>query len=386
MEYAVNCWVCHYKSSTGAICTPKLNETILTCFHNQKLSFFLAPHLSWRMKESPAWKLYIEKEPRITSFWYACLTGFDWVVNNMMSIMLTTENPVFVLSTALRYASEGGHEELVRLLIDEGATINTQAVDGATAFGCAVAGGYENLVKLFLDNHADVNFQDEGGRTALHWAAETGHEPSVHLLLEKGTNVNIKDTRGLTALHYAVGNLHFQVVEKLLENNADVNMPSDIGTPLHHAAWGGSEGETQLLLNYHADVNAQGYYGTGIGFYGNPLHAAAYRGNMNVARKLLDHGADIKAQDNTAGCAIQAALSGIRRLLRNESFAGIEKRLRLALMLRDRTLAIDKNEEFNEILPVWLNAEFVTFDWINDEEKCEEKVQMLYSWLDPWES
>ena len=55
-------------------------------------------------------------------------------------------------------------------------------------------------VKLLLKNGADVNTRDEQDMTALMWASERGHTEMVKLLLENGAHVNAKDVYGYTAL------------------------------------------------------------------------------------------------------------------------------------------------------------------------------------------
>ena len=58
---------------------------------------------------------------------------------------------------------------------------------------------------------------------------------------------------------------------------------------LSFAAIEGHDQVIQLLLDYGADVNAQG------GIYGNALQAAAYLENSQIVQMLLDHGADVNA-------------------------------------------------------------------------------------------
>lgn len=51
---------------------------------------------------------------------------------------------------ALELASAGGHENMVRMLLEEGADVNADDIAG-TALKIASAGGHENVVRLLLE-------------------------------------------------------------------------------------------------------------------------------------------------------------------------------------------------------------------------------------------
>ena len=84
---------------------------------------------------------------------------------------------------ALFFASEEGHLEIVRLLLDAGVDPNIQE-DSAekTALILASEEGYLEVVRLLLDRGADLNILDEHGNTALFYASEEGHLEVVELL------------------------------------------------------------------------------------------------------------------------------------------------------------------------------------------------------------
>jgi len=59
--------------------------------------------------------------------------------------------------SALMYASFEGHSEIVKMLIDYGADINTEACDdGVTVLMSASSGGHLQIVRLLLENGADI--------------------------------------------------------------------------------------------------------------------------------------------------------------------------------------------------------------------------------------
>ncbi|KAI9891067.1 MAG: hypothetical protein M1814_003418 [Vezdaea aestivalis] len=121
-------------------------------------------------------------------------------------------------SFSLLAASIGGHEAVVKLLLDKGADIHAKEDNnGWTALVGAAWNGHEAIVKLLLDKGADVNVKDNSGWTALHRTAWNGHETIVKLLLDKGADVNAKDSDGWTALIWAAENGYEATVKLLLE-------------------------------------------------------------------------------------------------------------------------------------------------------------------------
>ena len=72
--------------------------------------------------------------------------------------------------TALMKASFAGHEEVVRLLLDAGASDDVKTNQGETALILAAQYGETEAARLLLEAEADPNAADETGRTAYTWA------------------------------------------------------------------------------------------------------------------------------------------------------------------------------------------------------------------------
>jgi hypothetical protein len=90
--------------------------------------------------------------------------------------------------TLLSFAAGGGHDDIVRLLLEKGAEIEVK--DGKYSYALlswAARNGHEAVVKLLLEKGAEIEAEDdESGKTSLQWAAGNGHEAIVKLLLDKG--------------------------------------------------------------------------------------------------------------------------------------------------------------------------------------------------------
>ena len=57
----------------------------------------------------------------------------------------------------------------------------------------AAQNGYLEIVKLLIENGANVDSQTELGYTALELAASNGHLEVVDLLIQKGANLSLED-------------------------------------------------------------------------------------------------------------------------------------------------------------------------------------------------
>eukprot|EP00919_Chromeraceae_sp_WS-2016_P034847 GHVR01082561.1.p1 GENE.GHVR01082561.1~~GHVR01082561.1.p1 ORF type:complete len:157 (+),score=8.70 GHVR01082561.1:855-1325(+) len=108
------------------------------------------------------------------------------------------------LRTPLICASETGHVEVVRLLIDKGGDINAKDNFGSSPLIHASKGGHLNVVKLLIDielikpQRANLNAIDNFGSTPLIHALIGGHVDVVKLLIDSGSDLNAGDDYGRT--------------------------------------------------------------------------------------------------------------------------------------------------------------------------------------------
>ncbi|KAJ7340646.1 hypothetical protein DFH08DRAFT_874942 [Mycena albidolilacea] len=127
------------------------------------------------------------------------------------------------MKTALHYAAEKGHKDIVSLLVQRGADVSGRGVRKWTPLHFAAKNGHEFIVNFLLQERSDVNATVEEGWTALHAAAQDGHAGIVRLLCEKGGNVNATVEEGWTALHAAAQDGHAGIVRLLCEKGGNVN-------------------------------------------------------------------------------------------------------------------------------------------------------------------
>jgi ankyrin repeat protein len=112
---------------------------------------------------------------------------------------------------------------VVKILLDSGAEVNTNTGFYGTALRAASEQGHERVVKLLLEAGSDVNC---GG--ALWAAARRGKTQVVKLLLEFGADVNASYDRFGTALQVASKGKHEGVVRMLLSHGAQPYCDSNV--------------------------------------------------------------------------------------------------------------------------------------------------------------
>jgi ankyrin repeat protein len=114
----------------------------------------------------------------------------------------------------LMAASRNGHLEMVQLLIDRGAQVNSRNVHGTPLSYAAEANRIE-VMRFLLEKGADIDGKDDRYYrwTPLMRAAAVGSVEAVKFLLEKGANPRFKDTRGDTPRSIAEQSGHPNVAD-----------------------------------------------------------------------------------------------------------------------------------------------------------------------------
>ena len=109
-----------------------------------------------------------------------------------------------------------GRVEAVRDLLAEAAPdLDAADATGWTALMYAAQAGHEEIVEVLLEAGASPDRRNPSGETALHLAARRGRTDSARLLLRAGADFGIQDAEGRSALYRAVERRRADIIEML---------------------------------------------------------------------------------------------------------------------------------------------------------------------------
>ncbi|XP_061729376.1 ankyrin-2-like [Cydia pomonella] len=269
--------------------------------------------------------------------WYASIlecTGAA-IASQSIEIYGIDQQDAF-MRTALHYAAERGHAEVVRLLLDAGSKVEVMAGDGSTPLHVAVIKNHPEIVKMLLLAGCHVNNKTHEKMTPLHYAASNGFIDLVKMLVNNGANLEARDTSERTALFLAAGRGHVDVVKYLISVGANVNGEEIHGyTPLCEAVWRRFPEVVEVLLLsrarithshkllHYAIIQRQeeivkmlANYGGALNLHNDngdtPLLLAVRLSQPRVARILLEKGAHVNSCNSITGAtALHIAVESI---------------------------------------------------------------------------
>ena len=117
--------------------------------------------------------------------------------------------------TPLHLAAQNACVEMVELLLDKGASINSRSSSKTTPFYRAARGGSIEILRLLHQKGSEVDARTWDKWTPLMEAVENGHEPAIDLLLEWGADPNQQSTDGMSPLRLAQVLSHLSIERKL---------------------------------------------------------------------------------------------------------------------------------------------------------------------------
>ncbi len=240
-----------------------------------------------------------------------------------------------------QWDSGGGDEQLVILLLSHAADLDKKHENGTTALLWAVQNGHPEVVEYLLEHGADFRITDAQGMTALHRAAYgclvsssfdiERQSKAVELMIRGGADPDARDTKGMTPLHHAVQREYEKLADLLMAKGADPNPANDNGnTPLDTALVSGKPGIVLLVAGYGGRLSRNpenlveaamvGDTGGMKAFIaaGNKvdmkdkqdltaLHFAANNGNIKAAALLVENKADVNSWCCNLGTPLHVA-------------------------------------------------------------------------------
>ncbi|KAJ5502993.1 hypothetical protein N7463_005867 [Penicillium fimorum] len=122
--------------------------------------------------------------------------------------------------TPLHVAAAGGHLQSCLTLLDTGSVeLEIKNIYGQTALSCVAACPNPELILLLLENGADINTEDNHGRGVIFYAASENRHSNLTAIFTstKIRNIHRPDRYGRTPLHVAAARGHLQSVFTLLK-------------------------------------------------------------------------------------------------------------------------------------------------------------------------
>ena len=265
----------------------------------------------------------------------ACMSGDDSLVLSLINSGVNVNCLVKFGGrewSPLMMASDEGHTDIVKLLLQRGAQVDLQNNVGRTALMIASDEGHMNIAKLLMDHGAEVgrdqvlvaacksgddslvlslinsgvnvnclveNFDDRL-LSPLMMASAEGHTDIVKLLLQRGAQVDLQNNVGRTALMIASDEGHMNIAKLLMDHGAEVGRDQ----VLVAACKSGDDSLVLSLINSGVNVNCLVKFGYGEW---SPLMRASAEGHTDIVKLLLQRGAQVDLQNDVGETALMRA-------------------------------------------------------------------------------
>ncbi len=241
-------------------------------------------------------KVYSMYSEALTS---AARLGHINTVETLLAISIGVDCEDKETWTPLIIASSKGDTEMVKMLLGHGADINHVTTkkdtsgDGTDALCQATAGNHLQTMKVLIQEGANLNSTNKLSWSPILVAVENFHVDSVRLLLSSG--VDLSGFTGAIALSEAARYNEKTIVELLIEFGVDLNYEFcenkyNLHPPLTAATREYNTEMVQVLLQHGFQVDKTYDY-----FPGTALIEAIDFGNFETAQLLLNWGADVNA-------------------------------------------------------------------------------------------
>ena len=196
------------------------------------------------------------------------------------------------------------NEHICRRLIKEGVDVNYDGYN-RSPLGNAARNGNENIVNLLLQNGANINFESERDNNPLQNAVKYDKAATARILLQHGAEPNcVSDFEMMMPLHRAIANNRPSMVELLLNFGADMHAKPEKRrmSAFTYAVSHGCMDCVKAFLAHGVDYSREG------GKYGDFLIEAMSRKKERMVDLLLDGESRKRPLLNVFGSVLHGAI------------------------------------------------------------------------------
>ncbi|GKZ38746.1 hypothetical protein AbraIFM66950_011182 [Aspergillus brasiliensis] len=343
VDYATRYWPAHVEQLSGSYHRSGIDKLLTEFFVEEEHFEDWIESLDERpVEQGYRWSNSLERKleessaaPPSPLFTIACFGLFE-MLNNPEVIEMIDVNQTNKHGTSGVYlAARWGHAEVVRKLLHLGVGVNGPGYQYGSPLQAASFSGHEDVVKILLDHGATFSPTEKGEYSSpLHAALAGAHDNIARILIDSDRQL-VNEKQFMDALDTASFKGYTEIVERLLDGKAGSFTPNIRPDPLQVALCGGKARQAKRLLQDCTDINEEkGYYGNALaaaiagrklalvqlvvdagakldtrGRFGFPLRAATIANQPEIVRYLLEKGADPNIRDEELGDPLQAAAS-----------------------------------------------------------------------------
>jgi ankyrin repeat protein len=174
------------------------------------------------------------------------------IIDHCFSADTDLNAPVIWGPNAVITAALKSEWEIVRKLIDAGASVESSDETGLTALMVAAQQGNIEMLRTLLERQARIDFMDFEGRTAIHYAMAAGKREAVELLLSLSPSLDPGSPAARNLLTAALASGDMTIFQTILERFPPTlewtgNTRRALETALSH----GMREQVRLLLSKH---------------------------------------------------------------------------------------------------------------------------------------
>ena len=209
-------------------------------------------------------------------------------------------------------AAQRGQLPIVDLLLKSGASLTGNTLP------CAVKSQNRDLIRLLLESGADINSIGSLEITTLSVAIELRDDDMIRFLEDQGAVINHSEEHCSAAVRAAFQAGNIQLIERLIQLRGRVS-PEDLGCALLIATIDGRDEDVEKLIDAGADVDC--YYCNSFESKGPPLYEVLKQRKESLALSLLNADADPDCFNAPFHLAVEW---GNRSVIKAFIFAGVD--------------------------------------------------------------